>query len=150
MDEILTLDANVLVYSQDTQDSFKHAIANELIAGLRHSNAILTALTLGEFFNAAARKFITPTRARQVLEDFSTLVPVVSYEPHHLLRAAAEVEVGRFSFWDAVMLSCAEDAGCTICLSEDMSDGARLGNIVVRNPFGPRGLNDEVRAFLQP
>jgi hypothetical protein len=29
-----------------------------------------------------------------------------------------------------------------------MADGARLGGIVVRNPFEARGLNEEVRAFL--
>ena len=150
MDELFTVDANVLVYTTDPRDPRKLEIASEIVAGLRESNAILTAISLGEFFNVVARKFITPADARRRVQDFMTLVPVIAYDERHILRAAAEVEAGRFSFWDAVMLACAEDAGCTVCLSEDMGDGARLGNIVVRNPFGPRGLNEEVRAFLQP
>ena len=150
MDEIFTLDANVLVHATDPRDRRKQEIAREIIAGLRESNAILTAITLGEFFNVVARKFTTAADARRRLQDFITLVPVIAYDETHILRAAAEVEAGRFSFWDAVMLACAEEAGCAICLSEDMSDGARLGNIAVRNPFGPHGLNDEIRAYLQP
>jgi predicted nucleic acid-binding protein len=150
VDELLTLDANILVYSQDERDLRKHRIASELIAGLRTSNALLTTITLGEFYPVSVRKFMTAVQARMHVEDFMTLVPVIGYGPIHILRAAVEVEAGRFSFWDAVMLACAEDAGCTICLSEDMADGARLGNVVVRNPFGPRGLNEEIRAFLEP
>jgi predicted nucleic acid-binding protein len=150
VDELFTLDANVLVYAMDPRDQRKLEIASKIVAGLRTSNAILTAITLGEFFNVMARKFMTPADAGRRVRDFATLVPIVAYDERHVLRAAAEVEAGRFSFWDAVMLASAEDAGCTICLSEDMHDGARLGNIVVRNPFGPRGLNEEIRAFLMP
>jgi predicted nucleic acid-binding protein len=150
VDELFTLDANVLVYTMDPRDPRKLDVASEIVAGLRTSNAILTALTLGEFFNVVARKFISPAEAARRVRDFATLASVIPYDETHVLRAAAEVEAGRFSFWDAVMLACAEDAGCTVCLSEDMHDGARLGNIVVRNPFGPHGLNDEIRAFLMP
>lgn len=46
------------------------------------------------------------------------------------------------------MLASAEEAGCTLCYSEDMADGARLGAVTVRNPFGPRGLNEEAHAYL--
>jgi len=29
-----------------------------------------------------------------------------------------------------------------------MTDGARFGAVTVRNPFGPRGLKEEARAYL--
>jgi predicted nucleic acid-binding protein len=146
--ERLTLDANILVYSQDERDRRKHGIATELIGALRETNATLTTIAMGEFFTVLERKFMPAAQALSRVADFSLLAPVTHYEIRHILRAGAEVEAGRFSFWDAVMLACAEEAGCTICLSEDMSDGARLGRIVVKNPFGRRGLNEEVRAFL--
>jgi predicted nucleic acid-binding protein len=43
-----------------------------------------------------------------------------------------EERSGRF---DALLLATASQAGCCNSLSEDMHDGARLGGIVVRNPF---------------
>ena len=33
-------------------------------------------------------------------------------------------------------------------LSEDMADGCKLGNLVVRNPFGPAGLSDAAKDAL--
>jgi predicted nucleic acid-binding protein len=148
--DFLTVDANVLVYSQDPRDPRKRAIAISIIAGLHGTTARLLALTLGEFFNVTARKFIPALDARRRVEDFMTLAPVLEYSSADILRAAREVEAGRFAFWDAVMLAAAERAGCVMCLSEDMADGARLGAVVVRNPFGPRGITPEIRARLKP
>ena len=147
---MLTVDTNVLFYSQDPREPAKQKIANEILAGLRPSNAIFTAVVLGEFFHVASRKLMTTHEARRRLEDFGTLLDVVPYNFEHLLIAAALKDAGRFGFWDGVILSSAEDAGCTICLSEDMGDGTRCSKITVRNPFGPRGLTPEIRALLLP
>ncbi len=38
-------------------------------------------------------------------------------------------------FFDALLVACAESAGCDILFSEDMADGAKYGSITVRNPF---------------
>jgi predicted nucleic acid-binding protein len=64
--------------------------------------------------------------------------------------AAREAAAGRFSYWDAVLLASAATVGCTTMLSEDMADGARLGGITVRNPFGPNGLSAAAAAALAP
>jgi predicted nucleic acid-binding protein len=49
-----------------------------------------------------------------------------------------------------VLLTSASEAGCSTLLSEDMKDGARLGAITVRNPFGPTGLSAAAAAALAP
>lgn len=88
--------------------------------------------------------------ARQKLSDLITLFATVGYDTDALEVAAIEVNAGRFSFWDAVLLATAEEAGCTICFSEDMKDGATLGSITVINPFGPGGLSAAATAALTP
>jgi predicted nucleic acid-binding protein len=50
--------------------------------------------------------------------------------------------------FDALLLATARQAGCTVALSEDMHDGARLDGIVVRNPFANRTLAHDVRPLL--
>lgn len=65
-----------------------------------------------------------------------------------VIRAMVEAEEGRFSFWDALLLAAAEEAGCTVCLSEDMADGAKLGRLVVRAPFAAGGLSQASRELL--
>ena len=39
------------------------------------------------------------------------------------------------SYWDAAILAAAQQSGCTLLLSEDMTDGETYGSVTVRNPF---------------
>lgn len=149
MAEKITLDTNVLFYAVDNRSPQKQAIAADVIRYASVSRAILTVITLGEFFVSTSRKLtLSKAAIRQHLQDFSNLFDVASYDREDVLLAARENEAGRFEFWDAVMLSSAERAGCTMCLSEDMADGAKLGGITVRNPFGASGLSAHARAAL--
>jgi len=148
--ERITLDTNVLVYAFDQNETTKQPVANELLWRANDLGAILTTIVLGEFFHVTSRKAVVPPlRARQNLADLITLFPVVGYGTDTLETAALESVAGRLSFWDAVMLACAEEAGCTVCFSEDMADGMKLGNIIVRNPFGPKGLSNAARAIFE-
>ena len=149
MTGLVTFDTNVLIYAVDGREAIKQEIAEQLIGRGPSIGAILTTVVIGEFFSVATRKsYLESKDAIQQIEDYLFTFPVVSYNERHLLIAARESAAGRFSFWDAVMLASAEEAACTLCYSEDMADGARLGSITVRNPFGPRGLNEEARAYL--
>jgi predicted nucleic acid-binding protein len=47
-----------------------------------------------------------------------------------------------------LLLATARQAGCSIVLSEDMHEGARLDGMVVRNPFADRALVDDLRPLL--
>ena len=149
MPECATLDANVLVYSLDERFPDKQAAALDLIQGLQRLPRLLVTITLGEFFWAAARKgFLSASLAKDRVRDLTVLFPVVTYGMDHVLHAADAVNNRQLSFWDAVMLSAAEEAGCTVCFSEEMKDGTRLGNITVRNPFARHGLSRAARDVL--
>ncbi|HXC56821.1 MAG TPA: PIN domain-containing protein [Rhizomicrobium sp.] len=151
MAEQVTLDSNVLIYAFDPRDPDRQAAAQQLLWASQSAGALLTTKALGEFFWVLSRKGIAlPSVARQKLSDLITLFKVVQYGTDVLEIAAIEVQAQRFSFWDAVLLAAAERAGCTICFSEDMADGATLGNITVRNPFGPKGLSAAAAAALAP
>ena len=149
MTEKVTLDTNILIYMVDLRDTARQAMASEIVKQASAARAVLTVITLGGFFAAASRKLsLSKTAVRHQMHDFALLFNMIGYDTTDLFRAAQESEAGRFEFWDAVMLSAAERAECTTCLSEDMHDGARLGGITVRNPFGPRGVSDAARAAL--
>jgi predicted nucleic acid-binding protein len=62
--------------------------------------------------------------------------------------ALAEAAAGRFSYWDALLLATLGRAGCSVLLSEDMADGARLAGVTVRDPFAADTLPDEIEALL--
>jgi predicted nucleic acid-binding protein len=144
-----TLDTKILVYAFDNRDPFKHRTCKDIVAAAVTERRPVALQALGEFYGVTVRKgILTPQRAaaevEQFISDFDTFPPSSSA----YLLAAKEAARGTFSYWDAVLLISAGEAGCDIILSEDMADGARLGNVTVRNPFGPHGLNEEARAWL--
>ena len=144
-----TLDTNILVYAFDDRDPFKQSVCFDIVAAALAAHQPLALQAAGEFYVTVVRKGILPPKraaneVRRFIAGFETFPP----SPMAYLLAAEEAAEGRFSYWDAVLLVSAQDAGCDTVLSEDMADGARLGGIAVRNPFGPRGLNEEARAFL--
>ena len=56
---------------------------------------------------------------------------------------------GRVSYWDALLVATAAEAGCTWVLTEDMADGAVLEGLRIHNPFAADGnLTDLTRQLL--
>jgi predicted nucleic acid-binding protein len=47
---------------------------------------------------------------------------------------------GRFgvNYYDALIISAARFAGCSIVYSEDLSDGQDYDGVIVKNPFATR------------
>lgn len=146
-----TLDSNILVYFFDHRDKSKQAIAEQIVVTAPARDCMIGLQAVGEFHVASTRKKILQAAdaSRGVsyfLATFATFQPTL--EAHRI--AARETAAGRFSYWDCVLLASAAEAGCTMFLSEDMQDGARLGNITVRNPFGDKGLSAAATAALAP
>lgn len=147
---MLTLDANVLVYAADTRDPIKHRAAIELVAMAVNVRSTLGLQAIGEFFVVSTRKLRFPPRIiHERVQDLLATFETFSHTGTALAQAAALAALGRYFFWDAVLISSAEEAGCTLMLSEDMADGSKLGNLVVRNPFGPNGLSDAAKEALR-
>lgn len=145
----ITLDANVLVYAFDAANAHKRSLAQEIVAAAARIDCPLPLQAIGEFFSATVRrKILSPADARTEANRFLDVFEnFPDNEAAH--RAAADaVAKGRYSYWDAVMLSAAASQGCDTILSEDMHDGGKLGNITVRNPFGAKGLTNAAREAL--
>ena len=147
--ERFTLDTNVLVYSVDARDPRKQALALDIIRASVIRDCPLALQAIAEFHAAATAKLRLRTddarqRSLQLLKSFETFAHSAS-----AVRAAlAESAKSRLSFWDAVLLASAAEAGCSVMLSEDMQDGARFGSIAICNPFGKSGLSSLAREIL--
>jgi predicted nucleic acid-binding protein len=49
---------------------------------------------------------------------------------------AIDIETGeKISFWDALVVVATKRGGAEVLLSEDLSEGRKFGDVVVRNPF---------------
>jgi predicted nucleic acid-binding protein len=145
----ITLDSNILHYAVDNSEIHKRQQALEILVAVRQIDCPLALQAVGEFFVSITKKAKMPrSQAKIEVNRLLASFDLFSDSANAHRTAAHESAAGRFGYWDAVLLASASEAGCTLCLSEDMGDGARLGNIVVRNPFGANGLSDAAREAL--
>jgi predicted nucleic acid-binding protein len=130
------LDTNVLLYADDEDAGGKRDRARELLAAaLAAGNGVLSTQVLQEYFVNATRKLkLDPARARARMELYLGFeVTVVRVE--HILGAIDLHRLRALSFWDALVVRCAADAGCELLLTEDLQHGSTMEGVKVENPF---------------
>lgn len=144
-----SLDANVLVYAADRSAPEKYARAKRIVLAAVRLDCLLTIQALGEFFFLTTRKgIVTPRDAAAQVNDWLSLFQTASHNAAALQAALIHASERRLSFWDALLLATAQEAGCELMLSEDMHDGMRFGNVTVRNPFAGAALAEDVRVLI--
>ncbi len=97
--------------------------------------AVLSTQVLQEYFVTATRKLgLEAHVARQRVTQFGRferIQPTLA-----MLLAAMDLQQNHsLSFWDALIVQTASAARCGVLYSEDMQAGARIGNVLIVNPF---------------
>jgi predicted nucleic acid-binding protein len=136
--ERITFDTNILYYALDIEGGEKHLVAADLLRAAVRADSVLLLQSLAELYNAARKR---KTISLDVVEDFIAdninVSPVVAFERTDLLPAIALQRSHRLQFWDAVLITTAVRAGCTIMLSEDGQHDRVFDGLTVINPFLP-------------
>ncbi len=147
--EPFALDSNILVHAVDDRDPLRQALAQQIVTAAGLLDCRVPNHAIAEFFAIVTYKLkldhaTAVTAAQQWMRLFVGIPTSRSaIETAMKLRGA-----NRFSFWDALLVATAAEDGCRVFISEDMHDGARLGDIVVRAPFADGGIAPAVRALL--
>jgi predicted nucleic acid-binding protein len=138
MSDKVFLDTNILVYAYDENEPKKQQKAQDILTdGIEQESSFLSVQVLGEFFNVVTRHIPQPMSSDEALEiiDMLSIMPVQEIDLTMVKRAIDTHKTYKISYWDSLILSAAERAGCTMLFSEDLSDGQTYQNILVRNPF---------------
>ena len=130
------IDTNVLLYADAADEPRKQAVAIELIEGhLRAGSGVISTQVLHEYAAAAIRKLTLADDVVRSRIDLFSRFEIVTATVDALKAALVLRAMHRLSFWDALIVQAARDAGCTVLLSEDMATGATLSGITIANPF---------------
>jgi predicted nucleic acid-binding protein len=129
-------DTNVLVYTDDKANPTKRRHAIALVAEHRRGGTgVVSMQVLQEYFVAVTRKLNLDVRiARRKIEllaEFDLFSPDLS----DILAAIDLHRLHNFSFWDALIIRAAKQAGCTVLLSEDLQAAREIDGLRVVNPF---------------
>jgi predicted nucleic acid-binding protein len=145
-----TLDSNILVYSFDLTDPIRHALALQIVHRSLDADCWLTLQSLSEFYSATTRKrMLSPAEAADQITDWLVAFPCAAVSPRAIRAALSAAVAGRASYWDALLIATAAEAGCNVALTEDMADGSVVGGVQIHNPFSPSGgLTERTHALL--
>lgn len=145
-----TLDTNILIYSVDRRVAWKQDVALDIIKRARLLDCWLTLQAVSEFYSVATRKrFVDMQRAAELAGAWLSIFPTASAVLGTVRKALPTAAAGRLSYWDALLVATAAEAGCAAILSEDMGDGMRIEGVEIINPFTPEGLSPRAARLLE-
>jgi predicted nucleic acid-binding protein len=129
-------DTNVLVYADDKAKPAKQRRALALVAEHRRAGTGVVSLqVLQEYFVTITAKLrVDPVIARRKVELLAEF-DVVTPELADILAAIDLHRIHGFSFWDALILRAAKQAGCKILLTEDLQTRREIDGVHIENPF---------------
>lgn len=131
------VDTNVWVYTVDAAEPAKRRRALDVVGPDSPYDLVLSTQVLAEFYAVVTRKLaepLAPERARALAGQMASLA-VVPVDASLVLSAIEAGAAWGISIWDALIVRSAERAGCSVLLSEDLSDGASYGSVRVVNPL---------------
>ncbi len=129
-------DTNILIYADDKASPAKQRRALDLVAEHRRGRTGVVSLqVLQEYFVTVTRKLRVDAhvarRKVELLAEFDVATPEVP----DILAAIDMHRLHGFSFWDALVVRAAKQAGCSVLLSEDMQDAREIDGLQIVNPF---------------
>lgn len=132
------VDTNIFLYAHDSLAGPKHHRALHLIDELWTSGeGVISTQVLQEFSVNLQRKTAHPLAVEEIediVREYSNW-QVVTNTPMSILGALRLQIRYRISFWDALILQAAVDAGVSILYSEDLAHGQHYGTVQVVNPL---------------
>jgi predicted nucleic acid-binding protein len=129
-------DTNILIYADDKATPAKQKCALELVAEHRRTGTGVVSLqVLQEYFVTVTRKLHVDARIARRKVELLAEFDVAAPELADILAAIDLHRLYGFSFWDALVVRAAKQAGCTVLLSEDMQEAREIDGIQIVNPF---------------
>lgn len=136
----IALDTNILAYlagvSRDARDDDKIRRVRDLIACISETASLVAPTqTLGELFVVLRKSGASAEEARAILLEFAGSFASSASETRTALAAADLVVDHKLQYWDALIVTAAAEAGCSLLLSEDMHSGFVTRGLTIINPL---------------
>jgi predicted nucleic acid-binding protein len=138
MSELVFVDTNILLYAHDLDAGSKRQRCIDSLRRLwDEDTGRLSVQVLQEFYVNVTSKLSTPVAiatAREVVATYRTWVRDAT-SADTVLRATHIAEMAQISFWDALIVASAEQAGAAHLYSEDLSAGQTIAGVRIVNPL---------------
>jgi len=129
-------DTNVLIYADDKAAPAKQRRALDLVAEHRRAGTGVVSLqVLQEYFVTITRKLRVDQRIARLKVELLAEFDIAATDVTDVLAAIDLHFLHGFSFWDALVVRSAKQAGCSVLLTEDMQETREIDGVRIVNPF---------------
>ena len=138
MKDRVFVDTNILVYFRDASEPEKQNMAQGLLRRLwEEKRGRISTQVLSEYFVTVTRKLKPGLPASDAWQDVQAFLAwdPVPIDKAMMAKAYSAYTKYSLSWWDALVVVAAEQAGCRVIASEDLSAGQEYFGIRVINPF---------------
>jgi predicted nucleic acid-binding protein len=140
MKDKVFLDTNVFIYSVDSSPNHKGKadVARQLVKEhIRSGTGVISTQVLQEFYQVSTQKIQVPLSTEDALEYLHYMAVLETVHPdfNMLVSAVYLHKRLKLSFWDGLIVQAAAVSSCSLLLTEDLQDGLRVGELLVKNPF---------------
>jgi predicted nucleic acid-binding protein len=136
MTDVVFVDTNILIYAHDRSAGEKRERAALVLEQLwDKQTGRLSVQVLQEFYVTVTQKLAAARPvAREVVRTYT---PWVHYPttPETILRASEIADLAQISFWDALIVASAEQAGASQLYTEDLNAGQTIAGVKIVNPL---------------
>ncbi len=135
MDKVF-VDTNIIIYANDKRDPEKQQKAIVLIKQLiKTGTGVISTQVLQEYAFVAIKKLKqSPDVVIRQIKLLEAL-EVINQTSDQISRAVEIMHAYKISFWDACIVSNAENANCSKIYSEELNTGQFYSGIQIINPF---------------
>jgi predicted nucleic acid-binding protein len=129
------IDSNIWLYLFLRDDCGKYKTAEKYVRENANNTMFISYQVINEVTNQLLRKGIKEAIVREEVEYMFKICTIHNFSKDVVLLASSIRTDYSISFWDSVIAASAINAGCDILASEDMQDGLKIENMVIRNIF---------------
>lgn len=133
------IDTNLFIYQLEALDERKASVADHIIRrGIETGDACISFQVVQECLNTALRKAEIPLTTGEMRTYLETVLAPLYQVPSSMALYQRSLDIQartRYSFYDALIIAAALEAGCTRLYSEDLQPGQRIDGLTIENPF---------------
>lgn len=139
MHDNVFIDTNLWIYlflkSNSPEDNRKRELVKRLIKS--HPEIIISNQVMNEFTNVLFKKYhIETSRIGEYLRELLNIAEMHLLDDENTFDALKLLNKYDLSFYDALIVSVAQNAHCQFLFSEDMQDGQKIDDsLIIINPF---------------
>jgi predicted nucleic acid-binding protein len=132
------VDTNVFVYSLDASEPERRERATQVIIKVRQLNSgAVSPQVLGETFVTLLRLGATHTEASYAVDEMIQMYPVGEITPDNVNHAISLTSRFSLSYYDALIISAAQDRGAQYLLTEDLQAEQVIEGVHVLHVLDP-------------